>query len=85
MAEMCLSLPTINEESRGIAFPHLNEMLVHGNFTPPPPPPPPPPMVASSQVLLIIYYQKKRNKNLFSGLVECLPTMRFNLLTSRHD
>ena len=33
MAEMCLSLPTINEESRGIAFPHLNEILVHGNFT----------------------------------------------------
>ena len=53
MAEMCLSLPTINEESRGIAFPHLNEMLVHDNF------PSPQPMVASSQVLLIIYYQKK--------------------------
>ena len=79
MAEMCLSLPTINEESRDIAFSHLNEMLVHGNFTSPPP------MVASSQVLLIIYYQKKENKNLFSCLVECLPTMRFNLLTSRHD
>ena len=55
---MCLSLPTINEESRGIAFPHLNEMLVYGNFTSPPPPP----MVASSQVLLIIYYQKKRKQ-----------------------
>ena len=38
MAEMCLSLPTINEESRGIAFPHLNEMLVHDNFTSPPHP-----------------------------------------------
>ena len=36
MAEMCLSLPTINEESRGNAFPHLNEMLVYGNFTSPP-------------------------------------------------
>ena len=56
---MCLSLPTINEESRGIAFPHLNEMFVYGNFTSPPPPPP---MVASSQVLLIIYYQKKRKQ-----------------------
>ena len=56
MAEMCLSLPTINEESRGIAFSHLNEMLVHGNFISPLP------MVASSQVLLIIYYQKKRKQ-----------------------
>ena len=56
MAEMCLSLPTINEESRGIAFSHLNEMLVYGNFTSPPP------MVASSQVLLIIYYHKKKTR-----------------------
>ena len=56
MAEMCLSLPTINEKSRDIAFPHLNEMLVHDNFTSPLP------MVASSQVLLIIYYQKKRKQ-----------------------
>ena len=56
MAEMCLSLPTINEESRGIAFPHLNEMLVHDNF------PSPQPMVASSQVLLIIYYHKKKTR-----------------------
>ena len=59
---MCLSLPTINEKSRGIAFPHLNEMLVYGNFTPPPPPP----MVASSQVLLIIYYQKKKKTRIYS-------------------
>ena len=56
MAEMCLSLPTINEESRGIAFPHLNEMLVHDNF------PSPQPMLASSQVLLIIYYHKKKTR-----------------------
>ena len=57
---MCLSLPTINEKSRGIAFPHLNEMLVYGNFTSPPP------MVASSQVLLIIYYQKKKKTRIYS-------------------
>ena len=56
MAEMCLSLPTINEKSIDIAFSHLNEMLVHGNFTSPLP------MVASSQVLLIIYYHKKKTR-----------------------
>ena len=65
MAEMCLSLPTINEKSRGIAFPHLNEMLVHGNFTSPLPPHGS--IFSGSPDNLL---SQKENKNLFLGLVE---------------
>ena len=64
---MCLSLPTINEKSRGIAFPHLNEMLVHDNFTSLPPPPTHDSIFSGSPDNLL---SQKENKNLFSGLVE---------------